>query len=391
MTWRREATVVSSNPASIEVRTANTRRDLRAFITFPWRVYRGDPNWVPPLISERIEYLDPAKGPFYKHADVTLFLAYRGRQVVGTIAAFAPHQPPDPQTPLEGGFGFFEVVDDYDATAALLDAACEWLRARGASLMRGPMCFSENEYGGVLIEGADCPPAMLEAHSPPYYAALLERYGLEKDHDLYAWRAFRSQVGEELKNLPSDLNRVADVARRAANVTIRKLRLKEWDQEVTIARDLFNTTLNDLPGFAPLTELEFRHLADPLRMLIDPDLALFAEADGKVIGFCIAIPDMNRVLIHLNGRLLPFGWLKLRRYIRQIDVVSFKLMGILEEYRRRGIDALLYLETVRAFYEKGYAWLDGSLTSEFNPTVNLIAQRLGAERYKHYRLYQKKL
>lgn len=181
------------------------------------------------------------------------------------------------------------------------------------------------------------------------------------------------------------------VARRSANVTIRKLRPKEWEQEVAIAHGLFSTTLSDLPGFVPLTELEFHHLADPLRLLLDPDLALFAEVDGKAIGFCIAVPDMNRVLIRLNGRLFPFGWLKLRRYIRQIDVVSFKLMGVLEQYRRRGIDALLYLETVRAFYEKGYEWLDGSLTSEFNPTVNLIAQRLGAERYKHYRLYQKKL
>jgi GNAT superfamily N-acetyltransferase len=382
---------MSSEQALLEVRLAHTRRDRRAFVTFPWQVYRGDPNWVPPLISERIEYLDPAKGPFYRHADVVLFLACRGRQVVGTIAAFVPHQPADPQSALEGGFGFFEVLNDYPVAARLLDAACEWLRARGATVMRGPMCFSENEYGGVLIEGADCPPAMLEAHSPPYYPALLEQYGMEKDHDLYAWRAFRSQVGDELKNIPADLGRVAEVARRSANVTIRKLRPKEWDREVAIAHHLFNTTLSDLPGFVPLTDLEFRHLADPLRLLLDPDLALFAEADGQTIGFCIAVPDINRVLIRLNGRLFPFGWLKLRRYIRQIDVVSFKLMGVLEQYRRRGIDALLYLETVRAFYEKGYEWLDGSLTSEFNPTVNLIAQRLGAERYKHYRLYQKKL
>ncbi len=382
---------MSLSEASIEIQPVKTRRALRAFVMFPWRVYKGDPNWVPPLISERMEYLDPAKGPFYKHADVALFLARRRLEVVGTVAAFMPRQPPDSSAAPEGGFGFFEVIDDDEVASRLLDAACEWLRTRGASLMRGPMCFSENEYGGVLIEGAGCPPAMLEAHSPPYYPALLQRYGMEKDHDLFAWRAFRSQIGDELRNIPPDLNRVADVARRAANVTVRKLRPKEWEQEVAIARHLFNTTLSDLPGFVPMTEHEFRHLADPLRILLDPDLALFAEVDGKAIGFCIAIPDINRVLIRLNGRLFPFGWLRLRHYIRQIDVVSFKLMGVLEEYRRRGIDALLYLETVRAFYEKGYEWLDGSLTSEFNPTVNLIAQRLGAERYKHYRLYQKKL
>jgi GNAT superfamily N-acetyltransferase len=125
-----------------------------------------------------------------------------------------------------------------------------------------------------------------------------------------------------------------------------------------------------------------------MRSLLDPDLVLFAEVDGKPVGFCGAIPDINRALIHLNGRLFPFGWLKLWWYMRRIDVVSFKLMGVLEEYRRRGIDALLYLELVKAVFAKGYQWMDGSLTSELNLMVNFLAGRLGAERYKHYRIYQ---
>jgi GNAT superfamily N-acetyltransferase len=137
-----------------------------------------------------------------------------------------------------------------------------------------------------------------------------------------------------------------------------------------------------------MTEGEFARMANQLRAFLDPDLALFAEAEGRCVGFCVAVPDVNRVLIHLNGRLLPLGWLKIRRLIRQIDVVSFKLMGVLPEYRRRGIDALLYMEAIKAVYDKGYAWLDGSLTSELNPTINLIAGRLGAERYKQYRMYK---
>jgi GNAT superfamily N-acetyltransferase len=151
---------------------------------------------------------------------------------------------------------------------------------------------------------------------------------------------------------------------------------------------LFDTTLRHLPDYVPMTEAEFRRLANQMRPFLDPDLALVAEFEGQPVGFCIAIPDINRVLIHLNGRLFPLGWLKLAHYTRQIDVVSFKLMGVLEEYRRRGIDALLYLEAVRAVFDKGYEWLDGSVTSEYNPMVNLIAHRLGAERYKHYRLYR---
>jgi len=377
--------------SSIQVQPVTGRRDLRAFVKFPWRVYRGDPNWVPPLIADRLEYLNPAKGSFFKIADVALFLARRGREVVGTIAAFVNRQRVERLGRPEGGFGFFEVVEDYAVAERLLDAACEWLRARGMTSLRGPTSFTDFECPGVLVEGADCPPVMLEAHTPPYYKDFLEHYGMEKAEDLYAWRAFRSQIGEELENIPPELGRVAEVARRIANVTIRKARLDRWDEEVTAAHYLFNATLNHLPDYIPMTEAEFRRMAGQLRPFLDPDLALFAEVEGRPIGFCVAFPDVNRVLIRLNGRLFPFNWLKIRRYIRQVDVVTFKLMGVLEQYRRRGIDALLYLEAIRAVYEKGYAWLEGSVTSEFNPMVNLIAHRLGAERYKVYRLYRKDL
>jgi GNAT superfamily N-acetyltransferase len=310
---------------------------------------------------------------------------------VGTIAPFVNHRLVEQLGQAEGGFGFFEVTEDYAVAQQLLDAACEWLRARDMAAIRGPTSFTDNDYPGVLLDGADCPPVMLEAHSPPYYKDFLERYGMEKDHDLYAWRAFRSQIGEELKNIPPELVRVADVARVAANVTIRKMRLENWDEEISTAHYLFNTTLFDLSERAPMTQAEFRRIADQVRFVLDPDLALFAEVQGTPVGFCVAVPDVNRVLIHLNGRLFPFGWLKLKRLIRQIDVVTFKLMGVLREYRRRGIDAVLYLEAVKAMFDKGYEWLDGSMTSERNTMINLIAHRLGAERYKHYRLYHMKL
>jgi GNAT superfamily N-acetyltransferase len=375
----------------IEIRQVTTRRERLAFIKFSWRVYKDDPNWVPPLIFDQLAYLDPQNSNFFNHADAILLTAHCNNEINGTIAAFVDHrliEHPEQQT---GGFGFFEVIEDYDVAKHLLDAACEWLRARGITLMRGPTSFTENDNPGVLIEGTDCPPVMLEAHTPLYYKEFLERYGMEKDHDLFAWRAFRSQIGDELKNIPPDLARVAEVARKATNITIRKFRLNKWDDEIDTVLYLFNTTLNHLPDFNPMTKLEFQRLADRVRPFIDPDLALFAEIEGKSIGFCIAVPDINRVLIHLNGRLFPFGWLKIRRLIKQIDVVTFKLMGVLEEYRHRGIDALLYLEAIKAIYEKGYVWLDGSVTSEYNPMVNLLAHRLGAERYKHYRIYQMKL
>ena len=211
---------------------------------------------------------------------------------------------------------------------------------------------------------------------------------MEKYNDLYAWRALRSQIGAELKNVPTEILHVAEVARRRNKVTIRKVDLTRWEEEVATACHIFNVTLTHLPDHVPLTEAEFRRIADQMRAFLDPDLALFAEVDGRPVGFCVSLPDINRTLIHLNGRLFPLGWLKLWWYTRRIDVVSFKLMGVLEEYRRRGIDALLYLESIRAVFAKGYQWLDGSLTSEYNTIVNYLAQRMGATAYKHYRIYE---
>jgi len=372
----------------VEIRAVTARRDLRAFVKIPWRIYNGDHNWVPPLISERLKYLDPTKGIFYRQADVALFLARRGRECLGTIAAFVDHPRITHINRSEGGFGFFEVVDSYETARLLLDTCREWLRARGMTSMRGPTNFGDNDCPGVLVNGADYPPAMLEAHTPAYYRDFLERYGMQKENDLFAWRVTFDEVGGRMEGAPSDFTRVADAARRVGNTTVRKIRLDDWDHEVSIFRTLFNTTMEQIPDAVPLSEEEFRRFAEEMRPFLDPDLALVAEIEGRAVGFCLLIPDMNRVLKRLNGRLFPFNWLRIGRYIREIDVVSFKLMGVLEEFRRRGIDALLSVEALRSARRKGYKWLDGSLTSEMNPTINLIARSRGAELYKRYRLYR---
>ncbi len=373
--------------AGIEVREVRSRRELEDFVRFPWQVYRGDRNWVPPIIAERLAYLTPAKNPMLQGADVALFLARREGRVAGTVGVLAPRHPVPAPNDGASPFGFFEVMDDHAVAERLLDAARGWLRAHGATLMRGPMSFTDWDCPGVLIEGADCPPVMLAGHTPPYYQALLERYGMEKYDDIYAWRAFRSQIGEDLEKVPPEIVRAAEAARRQG-FRVRRLRPERWSEELSTARYLFNATLSHLPGFAPMPEGDFQRLADPLRQIVDPDLALFAERDGRTVGLCISIPDVNRALIHLNGRLYPFGWLRLWWEARRIDVLTFKLMGVLPELRFRGVDALLFLQSLRAMMAKHYRWLDGSLTSERNAMVNLMAGRFGAERYKHYRVYQ---
>ena len=376
----------------IEICTVSSRRDLKTFVRFPWRIYKNDPLWVPPLISDRLKYLDPAKGPYYGQADITLLMASRGGEVLGTIAAFVDRNRVQHLGKREGGFGFFEVVSEYEVAARLLDACRAWLRERGMTAVLGPTNFGEFDCPGVLIAGAQLAPAMLEAHTAPWYKDFLDRYGMVKDHDMYAWRATFDRVGTELASVPSDLLKVAEAARRTGKIVIRSVRIKEdWPREVSIIRELFNITLSFLPDAMPMGEAEFRRLADDMRPLLDPDLALIAEVEGKPVGFCVVIPDSNRVLLRLNGRLFPFNWLRVKRFIREIDVVSFKLMGVLKEYRQRGIDAMLYVEALSKAREKGYAWLDGSLTSELNPAINLIARGRGAELYKHYRIYRMEL
>jgi GNAT superfamily N-acetyltransferase len=373
---------------SIEIRKVSSRRDLKSFVRFPWRVYHDDPLWVPPLISDRVKYLDPAKGPYYRQADIALLVARRDGQIAGTIAAFVDRARVEHTGKLEGGFGFFEVVNDYDVAAELLDASRAWLRDRGMTAFLGPTSFGELDCPGILIAGTEFAPAMMEAHTPAWYPQILERYGMVKDHDLFAWRVTFDRIDAEFVSGPSDLLRVAEAARRSGTIRVRHISMDDWDREVSIIHELFNVTLSHIPDSNPMSAAEFRRLADDMRTILDPELALIAEVDGKPVAYCVLIPDSNRVLLRLNGRLFPFNWLRVKRFIREIDVVSFKLMGVLKEYRQRGIDALMFVEALTKARDKGYAWLDGSLTNELNPAINLIAKSRGAELYKHYRIYR---
>jgi hypothetical protein len=193
--------------SSFRIQEVTTRRDLLAFVKFPWRVYKGDPNWVPPLITERLDYLNPEKNPFYQHAEVTLFLARRGREVLGTIAPFVNDLVTEHFNEKVGGFGFFEVIEDFAVAEQLLDTARQWVKARGMTILRGLTNFTHNDTPGVLIEGADCPPVMLAAHTPPYYKTFLERYGMEKFVDDYA-----QSLGDSGHQVKRQLESAGDVA-----------------------------------------------------------------------------------------------------------------------------------------------------------------------------------
>lgn len=372
----------------IEIVPVVSKRARRTFVRFPWKIYQGDPNWVPPLITDRLDQLDPHKNPYLAEDHLALYLARKGREPVGTIAAFIDHSSIEHLKVDMGGYGFFEVIEDYAVAEKLLDAACQVVSSWGMKGIRGPTNFGIHNEPGFLIEGYDSPPASLEAHTPPYYHEFVERYGMEKYRDLFAWRAHLTDVGSKLEKLPEQILQVYEAISKRGGVTVRKLKMELWDQEIALAHDLFNDTLDELPEHIPMSMESFRGFAAQMRPLLDPDLVLFAESGGTTVGFIVAIPDPNQVLKHLNGRLYPLGWLKALWQQRHIDQVTFKLFGVRKEYRRRGIETLLYFEALKAATTKGYQWLDGSTTSELNSAVVSMAERLGAKRYKTFRLYQ---
>jgi len=375
--------------SDLAIHQIHTQRQLKQFVGFPWRVYRGDPNWVPPLFSRRMAYLDRARSPFFQEGDAALFLALRGNHVVGTVAPSINHFVNNYFQEKIGHFGFFEVIEDYAVAEALFDQARCWLREQGITRMRGPYNWGSNDDPGFLVGGENCPPVMLEAHTKPYYPQMAERYGMLKWNEVYAYRLDRPPGVTDLEAMvPSRLVRVAEWAQKKAGVTVRRGRLDHWDDEIPIALRLLNASLKHLRDFMPASEAQFRQLAEEIRPLLSEDLVYFAEVNGEPIAFSLALPDMNQVLIHGNGGRYPWDWLKMWWHSRHVDVISFKIMVMLPEYHGRGLDAILYLNTARAALARGCRWMDMSLIAEENTKVRLLAQKMGGRIFKQYRIYE---
>lgn len=377
---------MSSSP--IEIAPIEDVQGRKRFIRFPWQIYRDDPLWVPPLIRSQLHTLDPQRGSFFRYGEAALFMAQRNGRDVGRIAGWINHRANQYLNERAAGFGFFEAIDDFEVASALLDAACRWALERGMTVIRGPFYFSMDDSPGVLLEGFDTPPVLLCGHSPRYYADLLTHYGMDQYRDAYAYRGELAALEGDVGNLPAKILRVADIVRRRTGVQVRSANKARWDAEVARVMHLVNEAMGAMRNHVPMDEQEFARFVEELRPVIDCDLIMFAEIDGEAVGFSATIPDIHQALKQIDGRLFPWGWLRLWRDRRRIDVASLKLLAVLEKYRGRGIDALLYRETAKALLRKGYRWVDMSLTADDNQKINQLARNLGWEQYKVYRTYQ---
>ncbi len=368
----------------MEIAPVSNGRDLERFIAFPYDHYRGHPLWVPQLRMDVRTLLSPAKNPFFQHAEAQYFLARSNGHTVGRIAAIKNDAHNQTWNDKVGFYGFFESIDDQAVAGALWDAAATWLRARGFDTMRGPMSPSVNDECGLLVEGFDTPPTLMMPHNPPYYIGLHDRYGFVKAKDLIAYEG-------EGDGPPERIVKVAKRVAERAGVTLRGLNMKRFTQEVDLVKALYNKAWEKNWGFVPLTEAEIDHLAKQLKPIVVPDLVVFAERAGDVIGFGVALPDLNVALKHNpSGRLFP-GILKVLWHSRKLHRARVLLLGVIPEFRGRGIDALMYDWIWTHGATLGFKWGEGGWILEDNAPMNNGALALGFKPYKTYRVYDKAL
>lgn len=382
--------------SEVKITPVQNEAELLALIRFPWEVYRGDRYWVPPLISERRSFLDRGKNPFFQHSRAEYFLARRGDRIVGTIAAFTNDQYNQFQGVNTGFFGFFEVLEDPPAAAALLAAAEDWARKAGHRSILGPAQFSTNDECGLLVDGFDDTPRILMTYNPRRYKDYLEAAGYAKAMDLWAYELSLDVFGSA-EGLPDKLIRVAEKVRQQGKFSVRRLDMKRFDQEVEAVKHVYNTSWERNWGFVPMTDPEFEHMGEQLKSILDPDLVVIVEREGKMVGFGLTLPDLNQPLHRAYPRpgtpelltMLKLIWHW--KVLKRMEWIRVFALGVLPEFRGQGVDALMYYETAKSAFRKGVRKCEMSWILENNMMMNRAIQFLGGKVYKTYRFYEKPL
>ncbi|UCH09703.1 MAG: GNAT family N-acetyltransferase [Fidelibacterota bacterium] len=373
--------------SGIEVQLVRTARERRALLTFPWRIYRDDPLWVPPLLPERAKVIDPERGVFFQRGAAEFFLARRKGQPVGSICAAEDPPTNEAQQRRDCVIGFLEYIEDEEVFAALIETVGKWARERGLTALFGPFNLDYEDGYGVLVEGRDRPPALFCGHTPPYYQEFMERAGFEPargDNLAFA-------IDTQAHGLPR-IERLATRVRRQSRVTIRAADLDQWEGEIDRVHYLLNTALEDVPGRIPWQREALGAMLTPFRRIADPELVLFAEVEGETIGWLAGLPNLNEAFKHVNGLRYPWNYAQLWwRLKRRITSVALKSVLVIPEYWNKGVAILLFDEIIRRAVAKGITWADLSLTSDDNPHAPIIYHHIGGKIYKRYRVYRKAL
>jgi GNAT superfamily N-acetyltransferase len=373
---------------SVEIRHVTTRRDLNTFVRLPWAIYRNHPLWVPPLKFDVRNRLDRAKNPFFEHAEAEYFLAFRDGDPVGRITAHYDRNFNRFHNNEWGMFGWFEARDDPLVAGALLDAAEEWLRDRKRDRMVGPLSFSTNDQdAGLLVDGFDREPLILNQWTQPYYPALLEGAGLTKAMDLYMWELW---VDDRASVHPA-IGRMAEEVKTKHGIDVRGMRKRDLRAEVDRFLEVYNEAWERNWGFVPLTDEEVRHYAKELKPILDENWAFIAEKDGETVGAALTLPDYNQVLKHLNGRLLPIGWAKALYWRRKINRVRVFALGVKAKHQHTGVAAKLYTEHFDSAARTPQKGGEMGWILETNKSMNRAMEGMGGKIVSTYRLFEKEL
>ena len=370
----------------VTVRPVAGNRDLKRFIELPYRLRRNDPQWIPPLRFERRQFLDRSKNPYFKHAEAEYFLAERDGEAVGRVTAQVDRRWDSYQNGSDGMFGFFEVENSPETAVALVEAAAGWVRERGRERMLGPMDFTTNDECGLLVDGYDRPPIILQPWHPPYYRELLEGLGMTKTMDMWMWDLWLGKLkqGNEFDPMIEAAAKISE----DKGVVVRKMRKRDLRNEIARFMEVYNEAWSKNWGFVPITEDEIAFQAKNLKPLLVEDWAMIAEKDGEVVGAALTLPDFNQVLAKMNGRLLPLGWWHFLVGRRKIDRVRVFALGVKREYQHLGVAAALYKrhrETATWMPQKGgqTGWI-----LETNKGMNRAMEGMGGTIGATYRLYE---
>lgn len=370
----------------VEIVTVSNKKLLTKFIDFPHELYKADPFYVPELFIAQRDMLTKGKHPFHEHAKMQLFLAVDNENVVGRVAAIVNGNHNTIKNVREGFFGFFDSINDKSVTQLLLGAAQAWLKENGQTSITGPVNFSTNDTCGLLIEGFDGPPVAMMPYNAPYYLDLLEDFGFTKKVDL---RAYKYTVGNYNDRAVSLLEGLEKRLQRN-HIIIRKISLKNFKQEAIALREVYNKAWDKNMGFVPMTDKEFDYTAKDLKLVMDTDFCYIAEQEGKIVGFALAIPDINQTLIKIKkGRLFPTGLIKLLMGKKKINGIRILLLGVIDGYRKLGIEACLYGSIIKAFKARDFQYAEASWTLENNEMVNRPIENIGGKLYRQYRILEK--
>lgn len=374
----------------IEIRVADSAKERMAFVKMPWRLYEGDPRWVPPVIFDQKRFLDPAVGPFYEHGDAKLFVAYQDGEPVGRISAHINHRHDEVYGKEKGFFGFFECVDDDEVAGELFKVAEDYLRSHGKTEAEGPYCFSIYDEIGIQINSFDTEPYILTMHNKPYYGDLVSKAGYSKSID---WYAYRTLVADCSTPLLKKYKRVRERILSEGNVTLRSVdNGRGFARDAAIVKEIFKEAWDRNWGHVPLSDREFDRIAEFIKLVVVPELSLIAEVDGEPVGCSLVIYDVNPTVRQLNGKLFPFGYFKLLRGIKKANRCRLILMGMLEEYRGKGYDLGFYTHFAEHAAEMGMVETEFSVIVETNdPLRNVLSKLPAVENYKTYRIYKKQL